>query len=176
LDDGHITDSQGRRVSFKNSVIIMTSNAGAQEIVTPKYLGFSSQNDEKKDYENMKNRVMDEVRRMFKPEFLNRIDEIMVFHPLNKEHIRKIVALMIKELAQRCKDQMDITLTVRDSVRNDIIEKDFDKKYGARPLRRAIQNKIEDPLAEEILAGRVKAGDSVAVGKVKNGMKFYVVS
>ena len=176
LDDGHITDSQGRRVSFKNAVIIMTSNAGAQEIVTPKHLGFSSQRDEKKDYENMKNRVMDEVRRMFKPEFLNRIDEIMVFHPLNKEHIRKIVGLMIKELAQRCKDQMDITLTIRDSVRNDIIERDFDDKYGARPLRRAIQNKIEDALAEEILSGRVKAGDNVAVGKAKNGVRFYVIS
>ena len=100
----------------------------------------------------------------------------MVFHPLNKEHIRKIVGLMIKELAQRCKDQMDITLTVRDSVRNDIIEKDFDDKYGARPLRRAIQNKIEDALAEEILSGRVKAGDNVAVGKAKNGVRFYVVS
>ncbi|MDY5542031.1 MAG: ATP-dependent Clp protease ATP-binding subunit [Lachnospiraceae bacterium] len=176
LDDGHITDSQGRKVSFKNTVIIMTSNVGAQEIVSPKKLGFASGEDEKKDYENMKSRVMEEVRRMFKPEFLNRIDEIMVFHPLNRDHVKKIVTLMLKELSGRCREQMNIQLTVRDSVKNYIVENGFDDKYGARPLKRAIQNKIEDPLAEEILSGKVKAGDEVAAGMSKKGVKFYVLS
>ncbi len=174
LDDGHITDSQGRKVSFKNTVIIMTSNAGAQEIVTPKRLGFTSQDDEKKNYEQMKSRVMDEVRRMFKPEFLNRIDEIMVFHPLNKEDIRKIVALMFRELARRCADQMKVQLVFRDSVRDYIVENGFDDKYGARPLRRAIQSKIEDPLADEVLKGDVKVGDTVAIGASRGSVKFYV--
>ena len=154
----------------------MTSNVGAQEIVSPKKLGFASGEDEKKDYENMKSRVMEEVRRMFKPEFLNRIDEIMVFHPLNRDHVKKIVTLMLKELSGRCREQMNIQLTVRDSVKNYIVENGFDDKYGARPLKRAIQNKIEDPLAEEILSGKVKAGDEVAAGMSKKGVKFYVLS
>lgn len=119
LDDGHITDSQGRQVSFKNTVIIMTSNVGAQEIMAPKNLGFMSQSDEKKDYEKMKGRVMEEVRRMFKPEFLNRIDEIMVFHPLNRDNVRKIAGLMLTELTKRCQEQMNITLLIRDSVKNE---------------------------------------------------------
>ena len=174
LDDGHITDSQGRQVSFKNTVIIMTSNVGAQEIMAPKNLGFMSQSDEKKDYEKMKGRVMEEVRRMFKPEFLNRIDEIMVFHPLNRDNVRKIAGLMLTELTKRCQEQMNITLLIRDSVKNEIADKGFDEKYGARPLRRAIQNRIEDPLAEEILAGRVKGGDTVAAGMAKGAVKFYV--
>ena len=174
LDDGHITDSQGRQVSFKNTVIIMTSNVGAQEIMAPKNLGFMSQSDEKKDYEKMKGRVMEEVRRMFKPEFLNRIDEIMVFHPLNRDNVRKIAGLMLTELTKRCQEQMNITLLIRDSVKNEIADKGFDEKYGARPLRRAIQNRIEDPLAEEILAGHVKGGDTVAAGMAKGAVKFYV--
>ena len=174
LDDGHITDSQGRQVSFKNTVIIMTSNVGAQEIMAPKNLGFMSQSDEKKDYEKMKGRVMEEVRRMFKPEFLNRIDEIMVFHPLNRDNVRKIAGLMLTELTKRCQEQMSITLLIRDSVKNEIADKGIEEKYGARPLRRAIQHRLEDPLAEEILAGHVKGGDTVAAGMAKGAVKFYV--
>ncbi len=174
LDDGHITDSQGRKVSFKNTVIIMTSNAGAQEIVSPKRLGFSSGDDEKKNYEEMKGRVMDEVRRMFKPELLNRIDEIMVFHSLNKENIRKIVSLMFRELADRCREQMKIQLIFRESVKDYIVEKGFDDKYGARPLRRAIQSRIEDPLADEMLQGTVKSGDTVSVGVNRGTVRFHI--
>lgn len=174
LDDGHITDSQGRRVDFKQTCIIMTSNAGAQAIVAPKRLGFSSQEDEKKDYEFMKNGVMDEVRRMFKPEFLNRIDEILVFHALNRSHIRQIVSLLLKELQKRCQEQMAITLKVSPAVKDYLAEEGYDSKYGARPLKRAIQTKIEDALAEEILEGRVKAGDTVSVGIQKKVIKFSV--
>ena len=174
LDDGHITDSQGRRVDFKQTCIIMTSNAGAQAIVAPKRLGFSSQEDEKKDYEFMKNGVMDEVRRMFKPEFLNRIDEILVFHALNRGHIRQIVGLLLKELQKRCQEQMAITLKVSPAVKDYLAEEGYDSKYGARPLKRAIQTKIEDALAEEILEGRVKAGDTVSVGIQKKVIKFSV--
>lgn len=174
LDDGHITDSQGRRVDFKQTCIIMTSNAGAQAIVAPKRLGFSTQEDEKKDYEFMKNGVMDEVRRMFKPEFLNRIDEILVFHALNRSHIRQIVSLLLKELQKRCQEQMAITLKVSPAVKDYLAEEGYDSKYGARPLKRAIQTKIEDALAEEILEGRVKAGDTVSVGIQKKVIKFSV--
>ena len=144
LDDGHITDAHGRKVDFKQTIIIMTSNAGAQAIVEPKQLGFISTKDEKKDYEKMKSGVMEEVRRLFKPEFLNRIDEIMVFHTLNKEEIRKIVTLLLKSLEERCMEQMDIRLNVTNSVVDYLAEAGFDAKYGARPLRRAIQSKIED--------------------------------
>lgn len=174
LDDGHITDSQGRRVDFKQTCIIMTSNAGAQAIVAPKRLGFSTQEDEKKDYEFMKNGVMDEVRRMFKPEFLNRIDEILVFHALNRSHIRQIVSLLLKELQKRCQEQIAITLKVSPAVKDYLAEEGYDSKYGARPLKRAIQTKIEDALAEEILEGRVKAGDTVSVGIQKKVIKFSV--
>ena len=153
LDDGHITDAHGRKVDFKQTIIIMTSNAGAQAIVEPKQLGFISQKDEKKDYEKMKSGVMEEVRRLFKPEFLNRIDEIMVFHTLNKEEIRKIVLLLLKSLEKRCEEQMDIHLNVTNSAVDYIAEAGFDAKYGARPLRRAIQSKIEDRLANELLEG-----------------------
>ena len=139
LDDGHITDAQGRKVDFKQTIIIMTSNAGAQAIMEPKRLGFMSDNDEKKDYERMKGGVMEEVRRVFKPEFLNRIDDIMVFHVLNKEDIRKIVTLLLKTLEKRCAEQMEIHLTVTNAVKDFIAEKGSDNKYGARPLRRAIQ-------------------------------------
>ena len=159
LDDGHITDAQGRKVDFKQTIIIMTSNAGAQAIMEPKRLGFMSNNDEKKDYERMKGGVMEEVRRIFKPEFLNRIDDIMVFHVLNKEDIRKIVTLLLKTLEKRCAEQMDIQLTVTNAVKDFIADKGSDNKYGARPLRRAIQSRIEDALANEILEGKVKHGD-----------------
>ena len=174
LDDGHITDSQGRKVDFKNTIIIMTSNAGAQSIVEPKKLGFASSDDEKQNYERMKNSVMEEVRRIFKPEFLNRIDETIVFRSLNKNDMKQIVTLMLKDLTDRCKSQMDITLQVRDSVKNYIVEKAYEPKYGARPLRRKIQNEIEDQLAEEILDGRVKKGDEVIVTTRKNAVVFEV--
>lgn len=163
LDDGHITDAHGRKVDFKQTIIIMTSNAGAQAIVEPKQLGFISQKDEKKDYEKMKSGVMEEVRRLFKPEFLNRIDEIMVFHTLNKAEIRKIVLLLLKSLEKRCEEQMDIHLNVTNSAVDYIAEAGFDAKYGARPLRRAIQSKIEDRLANELLEGKIKRGDIVQV-------------
>ena len=174
LDDGHITDSQGRKVDFKNTIIIMTSNAGAQSIVEPKKLGFASFDDEKQNYERMKNSVMEEVRRIFKPEFLNRIDETIVFRSLNKNDMKQIVTLMLKDLTDRCKSQMDITLHVRDSVKNYIVEKAYEPKYGARPLRRKIQNEIEDQLAEEILDGKVKKGDEVIVTTKKNAVVFEV--
>lgn len=174
LDDGHITDSQGRKVDFKNTIIIMTSNTGAQSIVEPKKLGFASSDDEKQNYERMKNSVMEEVRRIFKPEFLNRIDETIVFRSLNKNDMKQIVTLMLKDLTDRCKSQMDITLHVRDSVKNYIVEKAYEPKYGARPLRRKIQNEIEDQLAEEILDGKVKKGDEVIVTTKKNAVVFEV--
>lgn len=172
LDDGHITDSQGRKVDFKNTIIIMTSNAGAQAIVEPKKLGFASVEDEKHNYDRMKSSVMEEVRRIFKPEFINRIDETIVFRSLNKENMKQIVSLMLKDLSNRCKNQMDIILTVRDSVKNYIVEKAYEPKYGARPLRRKIQNEIEDKLAEEILAGTVKKGSNVIVTTKKNAVVF----
>ena len=169
LDDGHITDSQGRKVDFKNTIIIMTSNAGAQSIIEPKKLGFGVHEDEKQEHERMKSNVMEEVKRLFKPEFLNRIDETIVFRALNKDDMKQIVTLMTNELQKRCKDQLQINLVVRDAAKSDIVEKAYDRKYGARPLRRKIQNEIEDRLAEEIIAGKVKAGDRVVV-TTKNKM------
>ena len=174
LDDGHITDAHGRKVDFKQTIIIMTSNAGAQAIVEPKQLGFISQKDEKKDYEKMKSGVMEEVRRLFKPEFLNRIDEIMVFHTLNKEEIRKIVLLLLKSLEKRCEEQMDIHLNVTNSAVDYIAEAGFDAKYGARPLRRAIQSKIEDRLANELLEGKIRRGDIVQVQYRNKEIRFIV--
>ena len=172
LDDGRITDSQGRTVDFKNTVIIMTSNAGAGAIVSPKRLGFASVDDEKHNYEAMKNSVMEEVRRMFKPEFLNRIDEIIVFHALNKEQMKSIVNILLKELTNRCHQQLGIELKVRDSVKLHIVETAYDVKYGARPLKRAIQTKIEDALADEILSGRVERGSQVTVTMRKGKIIF----
>lgn len=172
LDDGRITDSQGRTVDFKNTVIIMTSNAGASSIVSPKRLGFASADDEKQNYEAMKNSVMEEVKRMFKPEFLNRIDEIIVFHALNKEQMKKIVSLLFKELSGRCERQLGIRLKIRDSVKAHIVETSYDVKYGARPLKRAIQTKIEDVLADEILAGRIKRDSEVVVAMRKGTINF----
>lgn len=172
LDDGHITDSQGRQVSFKNTIIIMTSNAGAQAIVEPKKLGFASVDDEKTNYEFMKNGVMEEVKRIFKPEFLNRIDETIVFRSLNKEDMKQIVSIMTRSLVERCKTQMDIDLTIRDAVKKHLVDVSFDPKYGARPLRRRIQTDLEDPLAEHILAGDVKKGSKVVVTMKKGQIVF----
>ncbi|HJC25196.1 MAG TPA: ATP-dependent Clp protease ATP-binding subunit [Candidatus Eisenbergiella merdavium] len=174
LDDGHITDSKGRKVSFKNTVLIMTSNAGAQRIVDPKSLGFSTGADEKKDYERMKAGVMEEVKRLFKPEFINRIDEIMVFHPLTQENMKQIITLLAKDLGARCKDQLGISLTITPAAKNLIVEKHSDLKMGARPLKRAIQSMIEDALAEEILSGRVKPEDHVTVGCKEGKISFHV--
>ena len=172
LDDGHITDSQGRKVDFKNTIIIMTSNAGAQSIVEPKKLGFAHVDDEKQNYERMKSGVMEEVKRIFKPEFLNRIDETIVFRSLNKEDMKEIVTLMLKDLTKRCKSQMDITLKVQPSVKGYIVEKAYEPKYGARPLRRKIQSEIEDGLAEAILDGKVKKSDTVTVSVKKGNITF----
>lgn len=172
LDDGHITDAHGRKVDFKQTIIIMTSNAGAQAIIEPKKLGFMSGDSEKQDYERMKSNVMEEVRRLFKPEFLNRIDEIMVFHTLSKEHIRKIVGLLLKNLEKRCEEQLDIRLKISDSVKDYLAEAGFDSKYGARPLRRAIQTKLEDTLANEILAGNIKRESTVKVQLYQKQIRF----
>ncbi len=163
LDDGHITDSKGRKVSFKNSVIIMTSNAGASRIIDPKNLGFAQKKDAEKDYERMKDGVMEEVKRLFKPEFINRIDKLIVFHPLQKEDMKEIMTLLSKDLISRCKSLMNIQLTITPAVKNAIVDKYTNEKMGARPLKRAIQSEIEDALAEEILAKRVNAGDAVVV-------------
>ena len=172
LDDGRITDSQGRTVDFKNTIIIMTSNAGAQRIVDPKKLGFSNVENAESEHKDMKNNVMEEVKRMFKPEFLNRIDDIIVFRALSKEDVKGIAALMLKELKNRLAKQMDITLTYGDTVKNFIFEKGYDKKYGARPLKRAIQNNIEDSLAEEILSGKIQASDKVSMTVVDGKVVF----
>lgn len=161
LDDGHITDSQGRRVSFKNSIIIMTSNAGAQRIISPKLLGFQTLQDKQADYKKMKEGVMEEVKHIFKPEFLNRIDEIMVFHSLGKEHIKEIVKLMFHALEKRAREQLQITMDIEEAVYDYVTEESFDNNYGARPIRRVIQNKVEDALAEAILDGKVLAGNTV---------------
>ena len=176
LDDGHITDAHGLKVDFKQTIIIMTSNAGAQAIIEPKKLGFLSNNDEKQDYERMKSGVMEEVRRLFKPEFLNRIDEIMVFHPLNKTHIKKIVNIMLKTLEKRCKEQLDIQLKITESVKDFLAEAGFDSKYGARPLRRAIQTKLEDPMANALLEGTIKRGDTVRIQLHQKEIHFTPLS
>ncbi len=170
LDEGHITDSQGRKVDFKNTIIIMTSNAGAQSIIEPKRLGFGNKEDEKQDHQKMKEGVMEEVRRIFKPEFLNRIDETLVFRALNKDDMKKIVTIMVKELQKRCKEQLNIELIVRDNAKVYVVEKSYDRKYGARPLKRKIQEEIEDKLAEDIIAGRIKQGDKVTVSVKKDAI------
>lgn len=172
LDDGHITDSQGRKVSFKNTIIIMTSNAGAQAIVEPKHLGFASSDDEKSNYEFMKNGVMEEVKRIFKPEFLNRIDETIVFRALNKDDMKQIVSILCRDLINRCQERLDIKLTVRDSVKKHIVETAYEPKYGARPLRRKIQTELEDTLAEKILQGDISKGDAVVVTMKKGKIVF----
>jgi len=172
LDDGHVTDSQGRKVDFKNTIIIMTSNAGAQAIISPKKLGFASADDAKKDYEFMKNGVMEEVKRIFKPEFLNRIDETIVFRALTKDDMKEIATLQVNQFIARCKEQMDIKVTIPASVKTWIVEKAFDPKYGARPIRRKIQTSLEDVMAEEILAGNIKSQDSVKAKIKKDEVVF----
>lgn len=174
LDDGHITDSRGRKVSFKNTVIIMTSNAGAQRIVEPKNLGFAAKEDARKSYERMKNGVMEEVKRLFKPEFLNRIDEVIVFHQLTGTDMKQIINLLSGSLIRRCREQMDIRLTLTAALKDHIVEKYSDLKMGARPLKRAIQTQIEDALAEEILSGRIGSGDSVSAGFREGKVTFSV--
>ena len=170
LDDGQITDAHGRKVSFKNTVIIMTSNCGAANIMSPKRLGFGAASDAKANYEQMKAKVMEDVKQSFKPEFLNRIDETIVFRALNKDDMKQIVGLMTKELAKRCETQLGITLVVRDAAKQYIVDKAYDPKYGARPLRRKIQDEIEDPLAEKLLDGSIRRGDEVIVTTKKNAI------
>lgn len=174
LDDGHITDSKGRKVSFKNTVLIMTSNAGAQRIVDPKNLGFAAVSDAKRDYEKMKSGVMEEVKRSFKPEFINRIDDIIVFHQLNRENMKAIVSLLASNLRVRCEEQMDIKLTLTAALKDHLAEKYADARMGARPLKRAIQSQVEDSLAEEILLKKVQPGDVVSAG-IKNGKVCFTV-
>ena len=163
LDDGHITDSQGRKVDFKNTIIIMTSNAGAQSIIEPKKLGFGAKEDEKQDHERMKASVMEEVKRIFKPEFLNRIDETIVFRALNKDDMKKIIGIMVRDLQKRCKEQLQIDLVVREAAKESIVEKAYDRKYGARPLRRELQDEVEDRLADALIRGEIHAKDRVIV-------------
>lgn len=172
LDDGHITDSHGRKVDFRNTVIIMTSNAGAKSIIEPKKLGFVQKEDKAQDYKRMKANVMEEVKQIFRPEFLNRIDEIIVFHTLGTEEMQKIVGLMCKEVVNRAKEQLGLTLHIKDSVKKHIVEVGMDKKYGARPMRRAVQSQLEDKLAEAILNGEIHRGDYVDISFSKNEIKF----
>ena len=174
LDDGHITDAQGRKIDFKNTVIIMTSNAGAESIISPKRLGFGTASDAKADYNFMKDRVMEEVRRLFKPEFLNRIDEIIVFHQLNKEDMKGIVEIMLSSIEKRTREQLNLHLSVSEEAKALLIEKGYDEKYGARPLRRTIQTMLEDQLAQELLDGRIKAGCRVEAGAGAQGLTFTV--
>lgn len=172
LDDGHITDSQGRKIDFRNTVIIMTSNVGAKAIVEPKKLGFAAKEDPQDDYKKMKSNVMDEVKQLFRPEFLNRIDEIIVFHALSAENLKKIAGLLCKEFAVRVQSQLNIQLHIRDSVKKHIVEVGTDTKYGARPLRRAVQNELEDKMAEAILAGEIHSDMEVDVSFSKKQIKF----
>ena len=174
LDDGHITDAQGRKIDFKNTIIIMTSNAGAENIIAPKRLGFGVATDAKADHEFMKGRVMEEVKRLFKPEFLNRIDEIIVFHQLTKEHMKGIADIMLKGIEKRCKEQLGITLTVNEAAKELLIDKGYDEKYGARPLRRTIQSLLEDKMAEEILDGKIKKSAGVEAG-CEDGRLIFTV-
>ena len=172
LDDGHITDSTGRKVDFKNTVIIMTSNAGAQNIISPKNLGFASDNSKEHNHAVMKERVMEEVKSIFKPEFLNRIDETIVFHTLTKENIGSIVDILLASINKRIKEQMNMTIKLDEAARNYIIDNGYDEKYGARPLKRALQSKVEDELAEKILEGTFKSGDTVLVGLSDDKLTF----
>lgn len=174
LDEGHITDSTGRKVDFKNTVIIMTSNVGAQKIIEPKHLGFVTDVSEEKNYELMKKGVMEEIKELFKPELLNRIDEIIVFHSLQKENMKQILNIMLNEIYDRAEKQLNIKIKVSGAAKNVIIDESFDKKYGARPLRRKLQTMIEDKLAEEILDGNVKSGDEVNIGVSGKKLKFEV--
>ena len=170
----YITDSKGRKVSFKNTILIMTSNAGAQRIVDPKNLGFAAEKNEKKDYDKMKSAVMEEVKKSFKPEFINRIDDIIVFHQLNDGNMKDIVNLLAHSLTKRCEEQMDIRLSLTPALKEHLVKKYSDQKMGARPLKRAMQSVVEDALAEEILAKRVQAGDTVSAGFKSDKVCFHV--
>ncbi len=172
LDEGHITDAQGRKIDFKNTILIMTSNAGAQSIIAPKHLGFGIGDDAKQNYEMMKASVMEEVNRIFRPEFLNRIDETIVFHSLTEENILDITGLLLDELKNRCREQLGITLHFSPALKKLIAKEGYDPKFGARPLRRTVQSKIEDALADEILSGRLKAGDEVRIGAKQEKVVF----
>ena len=174
LDDGHITDAQGRKIDFKNTIIIMTSNAGAENIISPKRLGFGTATDAKADYDFMKGRVMDEVKRLFKPEFLNRIDEIIVFHQLNREHMKGIADIMLRGIIKRSREQLGIVLSVDTAARDYLIDKGYDDKYGARPLRRTIQSLLEDKLAEAVLDKKVRKNAQVEVGLLEDQLNFSV--
>ena len=175
LDDGHITDAQGRKVDFKNTVIIMTSNAGAKNIIAPKKLGFTADNSEEKSYSAMKDTVMAEVKHMFKPEFINRIDDIIVFHPLNEENVKEIVKLMTKEIVKRVKENMNIDINFTDDAITLIAKDGFDPAYGARPLRRELQSRVEDRFAEEFLNGAIKNGENVVIDAKDNELVFNTV-
>ena len=172
LDDGHITDSSGRKVSFKNTIIIMTSNAGANRIIDPKKLGFATDTSEKSEHERMRSGVMEEVKNTFKPEFINRIDEIIVFRTLNDDDLKKIVTLQTKELVRRAKESCGINLKITDAAKKLVALKGNDKKFGARPIRRAVQTMLEDPLAMEILEGNFKEGDEVTISVKDNKIIF----
>jgi ATP-dependent Clp protease ATP-binding subunit ClpC len=175
LDDGMITDSQGRKVDFKNTIIIMTSNAGAERIVDPKKLGFDTGIDNPEaDHNDMKSNVMEEVKRMFKPEFLNRIDDIIVFRSLTEKDVTEIASLMLKELKKRAEANLDISISYGDTLKKYIFKKGYDKKYGARPLKRAIQTYVEDELALEVLGGKIKRGDRVSISVADEKIKFSV--
>ena len=174
LDDGHITDAKGRKIDFKNTIIIMTSNAGAERIMEPKRLGFASGEDAEADYSAMKSSVMEVVKHMFKPEFLNRIDEMIVFHALSKDTMADIISIMLKEMTERIEAQTGILLHVQPAAKKYIVEKNYDRKYGARPIRRALIDMIEDRLAEEILDGNIKNKDKVIVSVGKDNLKFTV--
>ena len=174
LDDGHITDAKGRKVSFKNTILIMTSNVGAKRIMEPKNLGFQTERSEDKDYEKMKQGVMEEVKRTFKPEFINRIDEIMVFHALNHQNMLDIMELLTKALSKRCREQLNIQLAFTQEVKEFLVKKHADSKMGARPLKRGIQSEVEDLLAEELLSGKVQNGDVVTVEVKEERITFSV--
>ena len=174
LDDGHITDSKGRKVSFKNTILIMTSNAGAQRIVDPRNLGFAADNSAARNYEKMKAGVMEEVKRNFKPEFINRIDDIIVFHQLDHGNMKEIIQLLSAGLCRRCQSQMEIQLSLTGALKEHLVEKYADQKMGARPLKRAIQSVVEDALAEEILRGNVQPGDIVSAGYKQDQVTFTV--
>ena len=174
LEDGHITDAHGRWVDFKNTVIIMTSNAGANRIISPKTLGFGQSTGQEEEYRKMKEGVMEEVKHIFKPEFINRVDEMIVFHALDQENIRAITEIMVKQFVRRVKEQMDIRLDIDNEVIDFVAAKGFDKDYGARPIRRALQAEVEDVLAESVLDGDVSVGDDVEISLLSEGKKKTV--
>ena len=173
LDDGHITDAQGRKVDFKQTCIIMTSNAGAQSIVEPKRLGFSQGEDKKKDYEDMKRGVMEEVRRIFKPEFLNRVDETVIFKELKRDELIQIIGIMISDLCDGLAEK-GISLEVTDAAKNVVLDNSYKKEYGARPMRRYIESHIEDALAQKLIRGELKSGDTAVVSESDGKLKIEI--